>query len=599
MRDFFSEEMVRREAYNGGDFSFDDMLPTLNFEHAEAALHLEERLKLLNEIGLALSAVRDIDQLLDLILSKARELTGADAGSLYLIDTSDTASLSDDTLHFRKAQNDSIYVDTSRSFPVSSSSLAGYVALTGKTLIFEDVYQLPANAPYQFNPSFDLANGYRTKSVLVVPMRNHKGGMLGVLQLINRKRQRDAKLTDEATVTREVMPFDEALSEMAASLASQASIAIENSRFVESIRDLFESFVQASATAIEDRDPCTSGHSRRVTSLTLAMADAAHAATEGPFKGVCYSLIERDALRYAGLLHDFGKIGVPEHLLTKSHKILPADFEKIKARLFALRQERRAYYATEMARTLRESRQTSLVTANANGAGGEDSHIAAEATCVLLERQLSAELEEFEALIKMLMRANDPAVTFMPDDEYARQQEMVQRLAQMTYEDEAGTRQPILDKESIAALGIRKGSLTGAEFKLIQNHAQLSYEFLSKIRWTEEYSRIPLIAWGHHEKLNGKGYPRGIKAPDIPLETRMMTVADIFEALTAERPYKNAMPLERALKILQDEARDGSLDQDVVDLFINQEIYKVLHREDLENQSATCEAPRDQKAASK
>jgi HD-GYP domain-containing protein (c-di-GMP phosphodiesterase class II) len=582
VRDIVDEAMTRREEQRQETYfdNFED-LPSIDFEQAEAALRFEERLKLLNEIGLALSAVRDIDMLLDLILSKARELTGADAGSLYLIDNSNTASTNDDTLYFRKAQNDSIYVDTSRSFPVGPSSLAGYVALTGKTMVFEDVYRLPPDAPYQFNQSFDKANCYRTKSVLVVPMHNHKGGMLGVLQLINRKRHREVKLTDEAIVEQEVLPFDDELTDLAASLASQASVAVQNSQFVSSIRSLFRSFVDASASAIEDRDPCTSGHSRRVTALTLAMAKAAHASQDGPFKDVQFSPIEIDALEYAGKLHDFGKIGVPEHVLTKSHKLKPEDYEKIKGRLFALRQERRAYYAHEMSRAWRCQ---SLETEKTDGARD------AATVCAGLEQQLQAELKEFEALFQMLARANNPAVTFLPDEEFGQQQLQVHRLAQMTYEDETGKRCPIIEEKEIRALGIRKGSLTQEEFHQIQSHAQLSYEFLKKIHWTEEYARIPLIAWGHHEKLNGKGYPRGVTAEEIPLETRMMTVADIFEALTAERPYKRPMPLDRALSILSEEAEKGDLDKDVVQLFIKEKIYEVLH-EDIGTHNAHCNVP--------
>ena len=573
MREFLSDEALEQAAQRELNAALNDFLPSFDFEQAEAALHLEERLKLLNEIGLALSAVRDIDQLIKLILSKARELTGADAGSLYLVNTSGTSNTADDTLHFYDAQNDSIQVNTSRTFPVSSSSLAGYVALTGKMLCFEDVYSLPVDAPYKFNPSFDLEFGYRTKSVLVVPMRDHKGGMLGVLQLINRKRHRHAKLLSEEVVTSEVMAFDGALIDMAASLASQAAVAIENSRFVGNIRALFKSLVEASASAIEDRDPCTSGHSERVTALTVAMAEAAHAATDGPFQNVHFTPLELEALRYAGLLHDFGKIGVPEHLLTKSHKLQPANFEKVKGRLFALRQEKRAHYALEMTRAWRE----------------HESRADAEAVCAQLEAQLSAELEEFSALLQMLLRANDPAVTFLPDDEYARQQELVQLLAHMTYENESGQRQPILDADEVVALSIRKGSLTLDEFKYVKHHAQLSYEFLKKIRWTEEYARIPLIAWGHHEKLNGKGYPRGVAASEILLETRMMTVADIFEALTAQRPYKNPMPTTRALDILRREAAAGELDSDVVELFVSQKIYEILGTD--ETPDAACKPP--------
>ena len=238
--------------------------------------------------------------------------------------------------------------------------------------------------------------------------------------------------------------------------------------------------------------------------------------------------------------------------------------KKVKGRIFALRQERRAYYAEQITEIWRESAKQANDVAKTEAISAE------------LEQKRRAELEEFQEILQILTRANDPAVTFLPDDEFARQQQFVQRLADMSYEDETGARQPIIGEDEIIALSIRKGSLTQEEFRQIQSHAQLSYEFLSKIKWTDEYARIPLVAWGHHEKLNGKGYPRGITAPDIPLETRMMTVADIYEALTAERPYKCPMPCERALSILSEEADKGDLDRDVVDLFINEKIYEVL-----------------------
>lgn len=560
MQEFLTDEALELAALAAQGETVE---PTMGFEPPDSPLTLEIRLKLLNEIGLALSSVRDIGLLADIILSKARELTGADAGSLYLVDTSGTETQSDDRLNFFRAQNDTITVKTSRTFPVSSSSLAGYVALTGKTLCFEDVYKLPSNAPYQFNPSFDREQGYCTRSVLVVPMRNHKGGISGVLQLINRKRRHEVKLIGEEVMEREVLPFDAELVELAASLASQAAVAIENNRLLQDIRDLFESFVTASASAIEDRDPSTSGHSFRVTNMTLALAAAAHLATDGPYKDVQFMPIEMRALRYAGLLHDFGKIGVPERVLTKSHKLEPLHFEVVKSRLFALRHERRAYYAEAVSRTWRE---------HCGRPGGD---AIAEALCGQLEQQGAAELAEFDTLMTMLAQANDPAVTFLPDDDYARQQELLTRLSEMTYENEKGERAPLIDDEEKAALSIRKGSLTLEEYRTIQKHAQLSYEFLVKIRWTEEYARIPLIAWGHHEKLNGKGYPRGVAAPDIPLETRMMTVADIYDALTAsDRPYKKAMDVDFALQILRYEARDGGLDTDVVEMFISQKIYE-------------------------
>jgi len=524
-----------------------------------------QRLRLLNDIGQALSAERNIDRLLDLILDKGRELTGADAGSLFLVrdlsgpGQTESEAPNDHSLYFRKAQNDSVAVTTDRTFAVSPSSLAGYVALTGQPLCFEDVYHLPSEAPYKFNPSFDRDNGYRTRSILVMPMKNHAGAIIGVLQLINRKRNPEALLNSDAAVAREVIPFDAESVDLAASLASQASVALLNNQLLKNIEELFESFVTASSSAIEDRDPSTAGHSQRVTKLTLAMAEAASAASEGPFAEVSFTPQQLRELRYAGVLHDFGKIGVRENVLTKSHKLEPAHFEVVKYRLRLARQS-----------LLTENwRRKAEVLQQYPGAG-------AAAMASQLDASLDAQMKELDELLVMLTRANDPAITFLPDDDYARQQEVLGRLSQMTFEDVDGDHRPLLTPEEIEALSVRKGSLTLDEYRQIQMHAALSYDFLKQISWTPELQGIPNIAHCHHEKLNGKGYPRGVLGAEIPLQARMMTVADIYDALTAaDRPYKKSLSVDLALQILKHEAVEGFLDVDVVELFVSREIYKL------------------------
>lgn len=535
----------------------------------DAAEAAAARLRHLNEIGLALSAERDINRLLELILTKSRELTTSDAGSLYLVQNVGSeqngssedqngacAGKAESALYFCKAQNHSVDFKTSTTFAVSSSTLAGYGALTGEVLSIDDVYEISPRAPYQFNNRLDFDFGYRTKSVLIVPMKNHAGDVIGVLQLINRKRHFDAMLLDFDTIDAEVMPYDDESRELAASLASQAAVALENSRLLRTLEDLFESFVKASASAIEDRDPSTSGHSQRVTVLTVALAEAASEETEGPFADVHFSPQQLKELRYAGLLHDFGKIGVRENILTKSHKLEPYHFIGVKDRLLLLRSERQITAAEA---------KIAILTENC----GQDMSTELAAINV----QLQAELEELDEFMTILARANDPSVTFLPDEDFAKQQVVLQRLANMTYPN-GDEWLPILNEQEVDALSVRKGSLTRNEFEQIQQHARLSYEFLERISWTPEYSAIPDIAHCHHEKLNGGGYPRGVSGSQISLQSRMMTVADIYDALTAsDRPYKRAMPLDRALGILRAEAASGALDNDVVELFIKREIY--------------------------
>ena len=516
------------------------------------AMAAARQLRHLAGIGAALSAERNIDRLLERILSVSRDLTSCDAGSVYLLQTDPEENT--EALYFCKAQNDSVEFKSFATFAVSPSSLAGYCALTGETLVFEDVHQLPEDAPYRFNPAVDRESGYRTKSVLVVPMKNHRGNTIGVLQLINRKRNPLPLLTEggavpESAIDDEVLPFDAEAIDLAVSLASQAAVALENSRLIQTLEILFESFVEASSSAIEDRDPSTSGHSRRVTTLTMGLAHAVNA--EGSF-GVTFSTEQLQELRYASLLHDFGKIGVREAVLTKSHKIEPSHFEAVLARVALRRVECRAIFAERKIELLARGEDIDALTAECN-----------------------AELARLDELDIALRRANDP-IDMVPDAEWDQQQCALRELALCDYTAGDGTRAPILDSAEIEALSIRRGTLTRGEFEQIKQHAQLSYEFLKRISWTPEYAQIPDIARGHHEKLNGTGYPRGVRADDIPLQTRLMTVADIYDALTAsDRPYKKSLGREQACSILRAEAGNGGLDPAVVELFIRHEIYKL------------------------
>ena len=534
-----------------------------------------QQLRHLASIGAALSAERNIDRLLERILSVSRDLTLADAGSLFLLQTvapgepgtspdlaaamPDTSSgVGSEALYFCKAQNDSVAFKSFATFAVSPSSLAGYAALTGETLVFDDVYELPPGEPYRFNQAVDKESGYRTKSVLVVPMKNHRGRVIGVLQLINRKRNAEPLAFDnghipESAIDEEVLPFEGEAIDLAVSLASQAAVALENSRLIQTLEILFESFVEASSSAIEDRDPSTSGHSRRVTTLTVGMAEAVNKDGGKPF-GVTFTNEQLQELRYATLLHDFGKIGVREAVLTKSHKIEPAHFAAVLGRLSIRRLECRARCAEQKL----EAKQR-----------GED--IAAE-----LDAERDALFARIDELSAVLRRANDPAGDGVPDEIWEAQQEALRELATFDYPTDDGLREPILAPSEIESLSIRRGSLTRGEFEQIKQHAQLSYDFLKRISWTPEYAHIPEIARGHHEKLNGSGYPLGVRGDDIPLQTRLMTVADIYDALTAsDRPYKKSLTCEQALSILRSDAGSGGLDERVVDLFIRHEIYKL------------------------
>ena len=498
----------------------------------------------LNRIGAALSAERDTTRLLDLILTKARTITSSDAGSLYLVAPRDGSSPDDDEaprlLRFAAAQNDSVDLPFRfSSLDITDRSIAGYVALTGGTVRLDDAYEVPAGVPYTFNRAFDEAAGYRTQSVLAVPMRTPKGHIVGVVQLIN------------AHADGVVTPYSDRQEALAVSLASQAAVAVENSQLYASIQRLFEGFVRASVVAIEARDPATSGHSFRVANLTVAFAETVDRADTGEFAAVRFSREDMRTLRYASLLHDFGKVGVREEVLVKARKLYPAQRELIRERFKLARRTREL-----------ESLQRRIDYLLTNGRRGYD------ACRPAFETALAEELAELDEALAAVEVANEPTV--LPDGSFERLRE----IAAIVFADTDGTMRPLLHEDEVRMLSLRKGSLSDAERLQIESHVVHSYRFLSQIPWTREIRGIPAIAAGHHEKLNGTGYPHRLSAPDIPIQTRMMTISDIFDALSAaDRPYKKAVPIERALRILELAVQDGELDPGLFALFVQARVF--------------------------
>jgi HD-GYP domain-containing protein (c-di-GMP phosphodiesterase class II) len=506
-------------------------------------------LREVSQVGIALSTERDHSVLLTKILSKARELSRADAGSLYLLDDGDDGRV----LRWKLAQNDSVDVDfEERVLPITKKSLAGYVALTGEPLVIDDAYDLPRDAEYSINRTFDEENGYLTRSILVFPMTNHVGEVIGVLQLINRKRSaaRTTKLT-AATVPDEVISFDREIVEVMRSLAGQAAVAVENNLLYESIERLFEGFVTAAVTAIEQRDPTTSGHSFRVADLTVELARVIDRDSER-YPNVRFSSDQVREMRYASLLHDFGKVGVREQVLVKEKKLYPLQLETVRARFdFVMK-------AVENRANERKLRQLLE-----HGRDGYD------AFAKQVDEETGAEIERLQKDFAFIATSNEPTV--LPEGDF----QYLQQLAQREFDDIRGSRSLLLKPEEAKILSIRKGNLDAIERGEIESHVTHTYNFLQKIPWTKDLIGVPNIAYAHHEKLNGRGYPRKLMAQDIPLQSRMMTVSDIYDALTAnDRPYKRAISTDRALDILKMEVADGFLDPTLVDLFMDAKVYE-------------------------
>ncbi|MDA1000619.1 MAG: GAF domain-containing protein [bacterium] len=502
----------------------------------------------LTQIGIALSAEQNHHRLLDLILTQSRELTKADAGSLYLVEEDAEGNKS---LRFKHTQNDSKNIPF-REFvmPATKASISGYVAVTGETLNIPDVYNLRKDVEYSFNKSFDQSVGYRSKSMLVVPMKDHKNEITGVLQLINAKPSADLTLETPEVAEQQVARFDPAIEQIVASLASQAAVSLENSMLLESIERTFEGLVKASVHAIEQRDPITSGHSERVTDLTLALAKAVSNTKQGRYADVTYTEEQLKELRYAGLLHDFGKIGVREHVLQKANKLYPMELEVVKIRFRLIR------------RTLQADCQEKMLEAALAGSKEEMERLRGE---------MEERLAEVDGFLSLVLEADVPSM--MPDGNFER----LQKLSEITFIDTDGEEKPYLTEAELAALNLRRGNLTAAERKEIESHASHSFNFLVQIPWTRELRGIPEIAHGHHEKLNGEGYPQGITEEQIPLQARMMCVCDIFDALTAtDRPYKKAAPLDKAIQILRFEVKDNHLCPELMDIFVKRKVYQAV-----------------------
>ena len=494
------------------------------------------------EIGLALNAERQPQRVLELILQHARSITGADAGSIYLVDE-DAGQL-----RFAVAENDSVTLDLGdHVLDIGAGSVVGSAVLQRRVIRSSHLYRrtmLPGNF-VRHDRSIDERLAYQTRSMITAPMISPEGRVLAVIQLINAKLG-TGPLHTAADFDERVRPFTADDEKLCSSLAAQAAVALESARLYAEIQTLFEGFVRASVRAIEQRDPTTSGHSQRVADLTVALARAADRTDTGIFSVVRFSPEQLREIEYAGLLHDFGTVGVREEVLVKAKKLYPAQLERVRARFEHMRT---ALLAERLAAQLERLRR-----------GEPDDP---ELELAHRRRQL-----DVDAMLALVLEANEPSV--LPTEVSSR----LVALAGEGFSDALGRRHALLEGEELGALLVRRGSLTDAERLQIQDHVTHTYDFLVRIPWGQSLALVPDIAAKHHEYLDGSGYPARLPARDIPVQARMMTVADIFDALTAaDRPYKKAVPVADALDILRAEQRQGKLDADVLALFIDAKIY--------------------------
>ena len=514
---------------------------------------------LLIDIGRSLTQVRDLEAILGLILQKAREVTGADAGSVYMVEK-DKENPDAQNLRFVLSQNDSIKMESAGFvMPVTPTSIAGASVLRKDSFNIEDLYRLDppkaGNNPWGFvhDKSFDLKIGYETRSMFTVPLVSARKEVIGVIQLINKRQSGVSRLDPRAPFDDQVTAFDQESVEVAHTLASQAGIALENALLYDEVKTLFEGFVHASVSAIESRDPTTSGHSERVALFTLGLAKATDKLESGAYEDISFSKDQYKQIEYAALLHDFGKVGVRENVLVKPKKLYPHEQTHIRLRFDYIRQAIRLDQNQKKLKYLLESsRENVMKDLNA------------------LDSETEEKLKEMDELIQFIFATNEPTVLEKSGSD------RVKDIAKMQYQDEQGIAQPFLRDNEVISLQIARGSLTQEERVEIESHVVHTTQFLEQIPWGNSFQDIPLIASTHHEKLDGSGYPHGLKDKEIPLPAKMMTISDIYDALTAsDRPYKKAVPVEKALDILGYEVKAGKLEKKLLDIFIEAEVYKL------------------------
>jgi len=536
-----------------------------NFQHLLERSHHErkdieaatENVKYVMSISRELNGERDIPKLLNLILTKAREICKADAGSIYTVE-SQTTNIKEGVIRFRFTQNHSISQNLSEfSIPVNENSVVGNAVIHEVSVNIPDLYKLSSDKsqnPFgaMHDRSWDRRIGYESHSMLTLPMFDISHQVIGVIQLINRKRNVERRLISSQDFIDEVVPFDDKDQEYAEIVAQQAGIALENARMHEEIQELFDGFVNASVTAIEQRDPTTSGHSHRVARLTVDLAKVIDQMGQGPYQHIKFSEDQFREIEYASLLHDFGKLGVREAVLVKAKKLYPWQLDTLLSRFELIRATTEIEYLKKVINFLQAPSIFPM--------GMNLDQFAAE-------KDLKA--KELDNFLDFIIKANEPTVLEQGGFERLKD------IANLKFRDFKGTDRAFLDADELKALSVSRGSLTSDEFSEIQSHVVHTFEFLRKIPWGKKLSNVPQIAAKHHEKLDGTGYPNSAEADQIPIQSRMMTIADIFDALTAaDRPYKRAVPLEKALDILNMEVKGGKVDPELFKIFCESEVFK-------------------------
>jgi HD-GYP domain-containing protein (c-di-GMP phosphodiesterase class II) len=519
---------------------------------------LFRRLEQLNEIGSALSQEKDIDQLLEKILVAAKAITRAAGGTLYVLEPSDEGP----RLRFAIMRNEALDIAMGGTtgnpipfYPVhlygkdgkpNNQMVAAYAALTGKTVNIADAYS-GEGFDFSGTRNFDKKTGYRSKAFLTVPMKNHEGEIIGVLQLINRM--------DPAT--NEIGPFASSDQRLAESLASQAAIALTNRHIINQLEVLFESFIALINAAIDEKSPYTGGHCQRVPALTMMLAEAVNETYDGPLREFKMSDKDRYELKIAGLLHDCGKVTTPVHVVDKATK-LETIFDRINLVDTRFEVLKRDVEIEALKRKLDLLR----------GSGPSETN--AREQVARIDQDSKSKHSELESDREFLRHYNIGGEVMSSE----AQERVTQIGTGRKWVDVSGNATDFLTPDEIKNLTIARGTLTKEERETINHHIVATIKMLEALPWPKHLCNVPEYAGGHHERMDGKGYPRGLRREQMSVQARVMGIADIFEALTAkDRPYKRGKTLSESLKILGNFRLNGHIDPDLFDVFVRKKVY--------------------------
>lgn len=514
---------------------------------------LEEQISNLSQIGLALSKERDMSKLLEMILLEAKRISNSDGGTLYMM-------TDDKKLKFEIMMTDSLDFHMGGTsgenipfYPVklydddgepNNSMVAAYVGLTGETVNIEDAYKAEG-FDFSGTKMFDEKTGYHSKSFLTVPLKNHEDEIIGVLQLLNAQTNKNKKIIE----------FTSEIQRKVEALASQAAVAITNKNLIKDLENLFESFIKLIASAIDAKSPYTGGHCERVPEITMMLAEAVHQTSTGPFADFKLSDQEMYELKIAAWLHDCGKVATPEFVVDKSTKLetIYDRIHEVETRFVVLQRD---YEIKKLKKELLIERDSSL-----------SSKVKKE-KIDSLQKEYRSTMRRIKKELLFVKESNIGG-EFMSDDK----KQKIHDIAKYRWKPN-GKMQNFLSDDEIYNLTIPRGTLTPEERQVINDHIVVTINMLDELPYPKHLRNIPEFAGGHHEKLDGTGYPKGLTKNEMSVQARIMAIADIFEALTArDRPYKKGKTLSQAMRILGFMKDDAHIDVDLFDIFVKKKIY--------------------------